>query len=269
MRTNPFLSRALCTLWALPPLFPLCSCSPHVWSMLLIGCLCGDRRVLCIFARNHAPDLLVFGTGEAMRRERESERGELEEFPRPVRLAIRDATQFCLVWSIFFVFDAGDRGCSTMAEYTVISEISAAKISDDADLEKVQMRTYVSCRCCLVLIFGVTEWRWHKPMLRTIDAVLTLDGVALTRGPRVSASLVATSAYEGVPVYVYTADTLPVTSLPTIQLQLITVCLLCGWSRPMYFAVLLYTCATIHDVPVAQLVVRCCCSPLSVFRRGT
>ncbi|CAB1115909.1 unnamed protein product [Ectocarpus sp. CCAP 1310/34] len=28
-------------------------------------------------------------------------------------------------------------GCSTMAEYTVISEISAAKISDDADLEKV------------------------------------------------------------------------------------------------------------------------------------
>ncbi|CAM9912903.1 unnamed protein product [Pylaiella littoralis] len=28
-------------------------------------------------------------------------------------------------------------GCSTMSEYTVISEISAAKVSDDADLEKV------------------------------------------------------------------------------------------------------------------------------------
>lgn len=35
-----------------------------------------------------------------------------------------------------------NRGCSTMSEYTVISEISAAKVSDDADLEKVGVLQY-------------------------------------------------------------------------------------------------------------------------------
>lgn len=39
---------------------------------------------------------------------------------------------FCLV-----AVPGINRGCSTMSEYTVISEISTAKISDDADLEKV------------------------------------------------------------------------------------------------------------------------------------
>lgn len=43
-------------------------------------------------------------------------------------------------WLVCF-FVVVRRGCSTMSEYTVISEISAAKVSDDANLEKARIES--------------------------------------------------------------------------------------------------------------------------------